>query len=45
LNGEDVAESLRKEIEEIQPEMITNMVINPRDKNAGRIINLSLKDI
>jgi hypothetical protein len=41
LSGEDVAESLRKEIEEIQPEMITNMVINPRDKNAGRIIQLA----
>lgn len=40
LSGEDVAESLRKEIEEIQPEMITNMVRNPRDKNAGRIIQL-----
>jgi flagellar biosynthesis protein FlhG len=40
LSGEDVAESLRKEIEEIQPEVITNMVRNPRDKNAGRIIQL-----
>jgi hypothetical protein len=40
ISGEDVAESLRKEIEEIQPEMITNMVRNSRDKNAGRIIQL-----
>ena len=40
LSGEDVAESLRKEIKEIHPEMITNMVRNPKDKNAGRIIQL-----
>ncbi|MEA1935384.1 MAG: P-loop NTPase [Thermodesulfobacteriota bacterium] len=40
LSGKEVMESLQKEIAEIQPAVITNMVENPTDKNAGRIIKL-----
>jgi flagellar biosynthesis protein FlhG len=38
--GEEVANSLKKEIEDIKPEIITNMVINPQDKKAGKIIQI-----
>jgi len=40
LSGKDVMEPLQKEIGEIQPAVITNMVENPVDKNIGRIIQV-----
>lgn len=38
--GQDVALGLKKEIEKIRPEIITNMVNNPKDKHSGRVIQL-----
>ncbi len=38
--GKDVMERMKREIERIQPAVITNMVRDSRDKNAGRIIQL-----
>lgn len=40
LSGKEITESLQKEIAEIQPAVITNMIENPTDKNAGQIIKL-----
>lgn len=40
LKGKDVLELMQKEIGEIQPAMITNMVKHSIDKNAGRIVQL-----
>jgi len=39
-DGTDVVESLQREVERIQPAMITNMTRDTHDKNAGRIIQL-----
>jgi flagellar biosynthesis protein FlhG len=38
--GKDVMNDLEGEIEKIQPQVITNMITNPKDKNAGRVIQL-----
>ena len=38
--GDAVMEKLSKEIQKIQPVIITNMAKDSRDKNAGRIIQL-----
>jgi len=38
--GKDVMEDIRKEIENIRMGVITNMVVNSEDKNAGRVIQL-----
>jgi flagellar biosynthesis protein FlhG len=38
--GPDAVNGLKKEIEKIQPALITNMARDFRDKNAGRIIRL-----
>ena len=38
--GTDVVEGLQREIERIQPAMITNMTKDTHDKNAGRIVKL-----
>lgn len=40
LSGEETTESLRREVEGIQPALITNMVRSPVDKNASTIIQL-----
>ena len=40
INGKDVMVGLQKKINEIRPYMITNMVTNPKDKNASRVIEL-----
>jgi flagellar biosynthesis protein FlhG len=40
LSGKEIMESLQKEIAKIQPAIITNMIENPIDKNAGQIIKL-----
>lgn len=40
FQGEDVASELRDEIRMIKPEIITNMVNGPKDRNAGRVIQL-----
>ena len=33
-------DDLENEIDKIQPKVITNMITNPKDKNAGRIIQI-----
>lgn len=38
--GKDTADRLREEIEKIRPEVIINMIGNPKDKNAGQVIQL-----
>jgi flagellar biosynthesis protein FlhG len=38
--GKDVMNDLEHEIDKIQPQVITNMITNPKDKNAGRVIQL-----
>lgn len=38
--GKDVMSDLEHEIGRIQPKVITNMITNPKDKNAGRVIQL-----
>lgn len=38
--GKDVMNGLENEIDKIQPQVITNMITNPKDKNAGRVIQL-----
>jgi len=40
ISGNEVMETLRGEIEAIRPTVITNMVTNNSDKNAGRVIQL-----
>ena len=40
ISGNEVMETLRGEIEAIRPTVITNMVTNNNDKNAGRVIQL-----
>ena len=40
ISGNEVVETLRGEIEAIRPTVITNMVTNNNDKNAGRVIQL-----
>ncbi len=40
ISGREIIETLRGEIEAIQPAVITNMVTNSNDKNAGRVIQL-----
>lgn len=40
IKGKDVMVGLQKKINEIRPDMITNMVTNPKDKNASRVIEL-----
>ncbi|MBW2557535.1 MAG: P-loop NTPase [Deltaproteobacteria bacterium] len=40
IRGNEVMETLRGEIEAIRPTVITNMVTNNNDKNAGRVIQL-----
>lgn len=40
ISGNEVMEKLRGEIEAIRPTVITNMVTNNNDKNAGRVIQL-----
>ncbi len=39
-DGTDVVDGLQREVEKIQPAMITNMTRDTHDKNAGRIIQL-----
>jgi flagellar biosynthesis protein FlhG len=36
--GVEVHKSLQQEIEHIQPDVITNMAVNPQDQEAGKII-------
>ncbi len=38
--GADVADFLKKELATIQPALVTNMIRNQKDKNAGNIIQL-----
>ena len=38
--GKDVAGPIEKEIEEIRPSVITNMVKDNKKKNAGRIVQI-----
>jgi flagellar biosynthesis protein FlhG len=38
--GKDVAEPIEKEIGEIRPTVITNMVKDNKEKNAGRIVQI-----
>jgi flagellar biosynthesis protein FlhG len=38
--GKDTADMLREEIGKMRPEVITNMINNPKDKNAGQVIQL-----
>ena len=38
--GKDVAEPIEKEIGEIRPAVITNMVRDDKEKNAGRIVQI-----
>ncbi|MBN2180191.1 MAG: P-loop NTPase [Deltaproteobacteria bacterium] len=40
ISGKEMMEKLQKEIEAIRPAVITNMVVNSNDKNAGRVIQL-----
>jgi len=40
ISGKEMMETLQKEIEAIRPAVITNMVTNSTDKNAGRVIQL-----
>jgi len=40
ISGREIMETLRGELEAIQPAVITNMVTNSNDKNAGRVIQL-----
>ena len=40
FRGKDVASELRKEIQMITPKVITNMVNGPKDRNAGKVIQL-----
>ncbi|TFG35225.1 MAG: hypothetical protein E4H45_03185 [Nitrospirales bacterium] len=40
ISGKEVKETLQKEIEAIRPAVITNMVTNSNEKNAGRVIQL-----
>jgi flagellar biosynthesis protein FlhG len=40
FRGRDAASELRKEIQMIRPEVITNMVNGPKDRNAGKVIQL-----
>ncbi len=40
LEGAESVEALKKEIARIRPLVITNMVRDPNDKNAGRIVQL-----
>ena len=40
ISGKEMRETLQKEIEAIRPAVITNMVVNSTDKNAGRVIQL-----
>jgi len=40
ISGKEIMETLRGEIEAIQPAVITNMIMNSNDKNAGRVIQL-----
>ena len=40
ISGKEMMETLQKEIETIRPAVITNMVTNSTDKNAGRVIQL-----
>ena len=40
ISGKETMEMLRGEIETIRPEVITNMVMNSNDNNAGRVIQL-----
>jgi len=40
ISGNDMVDTLQREIEEIRPQLITNMVNHPKDKNAGRVIQL-----
>ncbi|MBW2636405.1 MAG: P-loop NTPase [Deltaproteobacteria bacterium] len=40
ISGKEMMETLKSEIEAIQPAVITNMVTNSTDKNAGRVIQL-----
>ncbi len=39
-DGEKVMEGLKKEIQKIEPAIITNMTRDTKDKNAGRIVQL-----
>jgi len=39
-DGEKVIEGLKKEIQKIEPAIITNMTRDTKDKNAGRIVQL-----
>ncbi|MBN2517061.1 MAG: P-loop NTPase [Deltaproteobacteria bacterium] len=38
--GKNVMNDLEHEIGKIQPQVITNMITNPKDKNAGRVIQI-----
>lgn len=40
VEGDDVLKKIKKEIEKIHPFIITNMVREPNDKNAGNIVQL-----
>jgi flagellar biosynthesis protein FlhG len=40
ISSKEMTEMLRKEIESIRPAVITNMVTNSTDRNAGRVIQL-----
>jgi len=40
ISGTEIMEYLQREIDAIRPEIITNMVTTPKDKNAGRVIQL-----
>ncbi len=40
ISGKEMTETLKKEVESIRPAVITNMVVNSNDKNAGRVIQL-----
>ncbi|MEA3471185.1 MAG: P-loop NTPase [Thermodesulfobacteriota bacterium] len=40
ISGKEIMETLQEEIKAIRPAVITNMVTNSSDKNAGRVIQL-----
>jgi flagellar biosynthesis protein FlhG len=40
FRGRDAATELREEIQMIKPEVITNMVTGPKDRNAGKVIQM-----
>jgi flagellar biosynthesis protein FlhG len=40
ISGTEMMETLKREIEAIRPAVVTNMVVNSTDKNAGRVIQL-----